>query len=81
MIKYLVTECKLNVNVQDNEGDTALHDAAKFGHAVVAQHLVDAGTDITLKNRDGRDALAVATEHQKQKVIDILKKGSRRARL
>jgi len=83
MIKYLLTACKLNPNVQDNDGDTALHDAAKFGHTQVAQYLVDAGTDITLKNRGGQDALAVATEHQKPKIMELLKKagGSRRAKL
>jgi len=83
MVKYLTSECKLNVNVQDNDGDTALHDAAKFGHTTVAQLLVDAGTDITLKNREGRDALAVATEHQKTKIVELLKKagGSRRSKL
>ena len=32
MCRYLVQEAKVNINAQDNYGDSALHDAAKFGH-------------------------------------------------
>jgi len=82
MVKYLINECKLNLNTQDNEGDTALHDAAKFGHTTVATLLVEAGADTTLKNRQGMDALAVAIEHTKPKIVELLKKnGMRRAKL
>ena len=31
MTDFLTKECKLNVNATDNAGDTALHDAARFG--------------------------------------------------
>ena len=31
MVNYLLTECKLDPNVQDNYGDTALHDAGAGG--------------------------------------------------
>jgi len=79
MINFLAKECKINVNVQDYDGDTALHDASKFGHAKVAAALIAAGTDITLKNKRGLDALAVATEHGKGQIVDLLK--SRRSKL
>mmetsp|Transcript_10316 Transcript_10316/g.23581 ORF Transcript_10316/g.23581 Transcript_10316/m.23581 type:complete len:426 (-) Transcript_10316:1483-2760(-) len=62
-ISFLVNDCKIDPNVQDIFGDTALHDAAKFGHADVCQVLVDAGTDLTLRNKNGRTALEVAQVH------------------
>jgi len=73
MVEYLVMACKLDVNVQDNYGDTALNDAAKFGHATVVQILLENGADRTLKNKDGKDALALAMEHEKPEVIELLK--------
>ena len=32
---WLVNDCGANVNAVDYNGDTALHDAARFGHAKV----------------------------------------------
>jgi len=74
MIPYLVNDLKLNLNVQDHYGDTPLHDAAKFGHPGVAKILVDAGADQTIKNNAGKDAHALAVEHQKPAVISLLTK-------
>jgi len=73
MVTYLVQELKLNVNAQDNYGDTPLHDASKFGHADVVKVLVEGGADVTLKNKKGQDAIALAVEHNKQPVVAILR--------
>jgi len=78
MTKFLVNECKLNVNAQDNSGDTALHDAAKFGHETIAQILLDAGANATLKNKAGKDASAVAHEHEKPSIVDLIKAHSKK---
>jgi len=51
MTRYLVDEAKLNVNAQDNYGDTSLHDAAKFGHIEVVKILLEAGANVTLRNK------------------------------
>ena len=51
-----------------------LQDAAKFGHDTVAKMLVQAGADVSLRNKAGLDALAVARDHKKDAVIAILKK-------
>jgi len=79
MVRFLVHECKLNLNVQDVFGDTALHDAAKFGHEVTAGILVDAGADMGLKNKAGLDPRAVAVEHGHGRIVALidnrLKKG------
>jgi hypothetical protein len=76
MTKYLATEAKVNLNVQDVYGDTALHDGAKFGHEAVVKALVDAGANTTLKNKAGKTPLDLAKEHNKPKVVSVLEKTS-----
>jgi len=71
MAQYLVNEVKINLDVQDVYGDTALHDCAKFGHDAVVKLLVDAGAK-RLKNKAGMDPLAVAKHHNKPKVVAVL---------
>lgn len=55
-------------------GDTALHDAARFGHAEVVQLLVCApGAKIGLKNHKGLDALELAVEYGKAEVANMIR--------
>lgn len=42
-VEFLIKECKINLNVRDNYGDTALNDAAKFGHEKIVKMLLEAG--------------------------------------
>jgi len=73
MVAYLIKECKLDLNVRDNYGDTPLHDAAKFGHETIVRLLLEGGADRSVKNKEGKDPLAVALEHEKAKVVELLK--------
>lgn len=72
----LLNTLKVNTDVQDYNGDTALHDAARFGHAGVVKHLVDARANTQAKNREGQTPLDVAIEYAKPKVIAVLRGGS-----
>lgn len=82
MCRFLTDEARLNVDGRDNYGDTALHDAAKFGHEAVVDILLAAGADATVRNNSGMDALAIAIEHGYSGVADKLKaKLAPRARL
>lgn len=74
MTEYLVKECKLDVNVRDNYGDTPLHDACKFGHEKIVKLLLEAGADKTIKNNEGKDPITLAQEHDKVAVVELLKK-------
>jgi len=66
------------LNAQDSDGDTALHDAARFGHLEVVKQLLNArGVDIGLRNRQGLDALGLAEEYGKRDVADALEQFKR----
>ncbi|KAK4451014.1 hypothetical protein QBC34DRAFT_459512 [Podospora aff. communis PSN243] len=53
----------LDINRQDTRrGMSALHCAARHGHSVVVEYLLDGGADIKLKDTKGRTALTHALE-------------------
>jgi len=72
-VKFLINECKLDLNVRDCHGDTALHDAVKYDHPAVVKVLVESKADVSVKNKDGKDVLGVAVEFGNQGVVAILK--------
>lgn len=55
------------------DGQTsALHEGAKAGHLKIVQLLVNAGTDRTMKNGDGKTALELAQEQGHTQVAELL---------
>jgi ankyrin repeat protein len=56
----------------DNDGNTALHQAAMMDAAAAAKVLVTAGADRTKKNHDGKTALELARVRNNS-VVDVLK--------
>lgn len=72
-VKYLVNELHLDSNAQDADGDSPLHDAARFGHASVVQALLDGGANSALKNNAGHDSLEVAIEYGKADVVSMIR--------
>lgn len=50
-----------HVNRQDDSGTSPLMYAATLGHAEICRILLDAGADPVLKNRQGQDALSLAS--------------------
>jgi len=51
---------KINVNVYDKEGQTALHQSCLDGNLELVKLLVRFGADVKLANRDGWNALHIA---------------------
>ncbi|KAM8822278.1 KN motif and ankyrin repeat domain-containing protein 3-like [Synchiropus picturatus] len=56
-------ECGADVNVQDDEGSTALMCASEHGRAEIVKVLLEQpGCDISVVDNDGSNALSIALE-------------------
>jgi hypothetical protein len=60
----LLIELRADVNAQENDGWTALMIASVLGQAQTVQRLVQADADLFLVNRDGKNAINLASEQQ-----------------
>ena len=61
------------VNLQDDEGSTALHAAAYIGHVRIVQLLVRSQAVLDVCDADGETALDWATERGHTEVVELLK--------
>lgn len=78
LYKFLIFCQMPNYKTLDNfsfsqNGESALHAAAMFGHLAVVKQLVAAGSDIFLKNQDGLTALQVASLQKYVVIVEYLK--------
>jgi ankyrin repeat protein len=59
-VKYLVDELQMDVNLRDDEGNTALHNAAARGDNEMVLYLVSKGADVKAVNRKGQTTVDMA---------------------
>ncbi|MDB6027223.1 MAG: hypothetical protein JWM68_3446 [Verrucomicrobiales bacterium] len=71
IFRTLVTN-KTLLNITNNQGDTPLHVAVRAGRYQVVQALIQAGADISLRNKNGESPLFLATTFSKNNGIDYL---------
>lgn len=71
-VKSLLTSPNVDVNGVDPDGNTALIEAARFGHDDVVSALLIAKADVNAKNRDGKTALMLASEGGHDETIRLL---------
>jgi len=70
---FMLKECKVKiVNAQDYNGDTPLHDAARFGHSDVVEALIGAGAQASIKNTEGKDVSDVANDYDKHEIVALI---------
>ena len=68
-------EAGAEVNVQDEEGNAALHNAARHAHSEgTLRALLDGGADATLRNRNGKLAWDYARDNAALKDTDIARR-------
>ena len=61
-VRSLLASPNVDVNAVDENGNTPLIEAARFGHNEVVTSLLLAKADVTKKNKDGKTALMLASE-------------------
>ena len=59
-VKYLVEEVGVDVNAEDEDGNTAVHNAASRGDNEMIEYLVSKGADVKKVNRRGQTTVDMA---------------------
>ena len=70
LVPFLI-ERKAQVNIQNNDGSTALIVAAFFGHPDIVTLLLEAGAETDLRNNDGVTALEAVLGPWSEELTDI----------
>ena len=72
-IKYLVEQCRVNVETKDSDGRTPLYIASREGHLEVVKYLVEqCHADVEAKNVNGATPLYLASENSHLDVVKYL---------
>lgn len=72
-VKALLASRDTDVNAADEQGNTALIEAARYGHDDVARALLAAGANAKARDRNGKTALMLAVEGGHDDVVRALK--------
>jgi ankyrin repeat protein len=70
-VKELV-ESGENINEQNDQGYTPLHEAVKGNYLKIANYLIENGADPHIKNNKGETALMIAQINQQKKILACL---------
>ena len=70
-VKELI-ECKIDVDVLDENDFTPLHWAALNGHSEIVRLLLANGSDITMKTRMDRNSLHLAAINGQDEIVKLL---------
>ena len=76
-VKSLLTSPNVDVNGVDADGNTALIEAARFGHDDVVEALLIARADVHAKNKQGKTALMLASEGGHDECVRLLTQAGR----
>ena len=71
-VRTLLASPNVDVNGLDDQGNTALIQAARFGHDEVVSALLVARADVTIKNVEGKTALMLAAEGGHDRTVAVL---------
>lgn len=68
----VMDENRVSVDDRDKNGNTPLHDAARFGQIRIAQVLFDNGADVYARNVFGETPIDLAIKTRQKKMVDLL---------
>jgi uncharacterized protein len=71
-VRTLLASPNVDANGTDDQGNTALIQAARFGHDAVVTQLLIARADPKIKNNEGKTALVVAAEGGHEETVAVL---------
>jgi len=74
-VRSLLASPNVDVNGVDDQGNTALILAARFGHNEVVRALLLAKADVKVKNKEGKTALMLAAEGGHDQTVAALTLG------
>lgn len=77
-VKSLLASPNADVNGVDADGNTALIEAARFGHDDVVEALLIARANVNAKNNQGKTALMLASEGGHDECVRLLTQASPR---
>ncbi len=72
-VRTLLSSPKADIDGRDEQGNTPLIEAARFGHDDVARALLVARADVKLKNDAGKTALTLAVEGGHDEIVRLLR--------
>ena len=72
IVKCLVSQGGADVNAQNNDGQTALHIAARLGAEVLARNLYTLRADCDIADKKHRTPLLLAAEHGRTAILEML---------
>jgi ankyrin repeat protein len=73
-LEYLLQKSPGQINTQNKNGDTALHEAARYGTAQTMTALLMAGAKKDIKNHDGKTPLEIAKSQKNEEATQLLAK-------
>ena len=76
ILKFLLEHGAININAQNDNGETALMKAVRYNSSESINVLLDAGADIGMKDKEGRYAVDYFSRHDARYEIndDVLKR-------
>ena len=72
IVKLLLNK-KPELNIQNQYGDTPLHNAVRAGNIDIVSELVIAGADINIKNNNGKLPIDIARDNNSLAIYEVLK--------